>query len=145
MNNRVKFLRNQIGKEKWQYDYPLMDWLKPNVLEVEEGYVKMSFKAEPYMLNPLGILHGGIVSTILDELMGAVSFTLARPNGFVTINMNVDFLSPAKLDEVVWAEGAVVRAGKTVLHVKAELYNTENKLLAKATSNMIAVPAQIPI
>lgn len=122
-----------------------MDWLHTKVLEVEEGRVKMEFKVESYMLNPLGIMHGGIMATILDEVMGSVSFTLGRTNGFATINMNVDFLKPAKSGDIIWAEGTIVRAGKSVLHIKAELYNAQNHLLAKATSNMIETSIKLPI
>ena len=53
MNKRIEFFRTQIGREKWQFDYPLMDWLNAEVLEVEEGEVKMQFKVEKYMLNPI--------------------------------------------------------------------------------------------
>ncbi len=145
MNKRIEFFRSQIGKDKWQFDYPLIDWLNAQVIEVNEGHVKMSFRVEKYMLNPIGIMHGGIMATILDEVMGAASFTLGRPNGFATINMNVDYLNPAKAGETVIGEGTIIRAGKTVLHVKAELYSTENKLLAKAVSNMIGTAVQLPI
>ena len=145
MNKRIEFFRSQIGKDKWQFDYPLMDWLNAKVIEVNEGHVKMSFKVEKYMLNPIEIMHGGIMATILDEVMGAASFTLGRPNGFATINMNVDYLNPARAGEIVIGEGSIIRAGKTVLHVKAELYNTDNKLLAKATSNMIGTSVQLPV
>lgn len=145
MNKRIEFFRSQIGKDKWQFDYPLMDWLNAKVIEVNEGHVKMSFKVEKYMLNPIEIMHGGIMATILDEVMGAASFTLGRPNGFATINMNVDYLNPARAGEIVIGEGTIIRAGKTVLHVKAELYNTDNKLLAKATSNMIGTAVQLPV
>ena len=64
MNKRVEFFRTQIGKDKWQFDYPLMDWLNARVIEVNEGYVKMSFIVERYMLNPIGIMHGGIMANI---------------------------------------------------------------------------------
>ena len=67
-----------------------MDWLKAKVIEVKEGEVKFQFIVESYMLNPIGILHGGITATMLDEVMGAASFTLGRPTGFATINMNVE-------------------------------------------------------
>lgn len=152
MNKRVEFLQNQIGKEKWQYPYPLMDWLKAAVIAVEEGNIKIQFTVENYMLNPIGILHGGIMATMLDEVMGAACFTLGRPVGYATLNMNVDYLSPAKAGEKIIAIGTVVRAGKTVVHAKAELYNIENlsadkagKLLAKATSNLIGTSVTIPI
>jgi len=145
MNSRVQFLKNQIDKDKWQYDYPLMDWLQAKVIEVEEGEVKMKFSTEKYMLNPIGILHGGIMATMLDEVMGAASFTLGRPTGFATINMSVDYLQPAKTGEIIYGIGKVLRAGKTVLHIESRLLNADNKIIAKATANMIATSVQIPI
>jgi len=145
MNKRVELLRNQIDKDKWQYDYPLMDWLQAKVLEAEEGEVKMQFTVEKYMLNPIGILHGGIMATILDEVMGAASFTLGRPTGFATINMSVDYLQSAKEGDIVIGVGKVLRAGKTILHLDSKLFSADNKLLAKATSNMIATSVQLPI
>lgn len=145
MNKRIEFLKNQIGLEKWQYDYPLMDWLKAKVIEVEEGEIKMEFTVDKYMLNPIGILHGGITATMLDEVMGAASFTLGRPTGFATINMNVDYLKPAKVGDTVFGIGKVLRAGKTILHLESKILDSEDRLLAKATSNMIATSVQIPI
>lgn len=145
MNQRIQFLQNQIGKEKWQYEYPLMDWLKAAVVTVEEGKIEIQFTVEKYMLNPIGILHGGIMATMLDEVMGAACFTLGRPVGYATINMNVDYLSPAKIGEKVIAKGIVVRAGKTVVHVKAELVKEDDKVLAKATSNLIGTSVPLPI
>ncbi|MEN9447103.1 MAG: hypothetical protein RJA25_393 [Bacteroidota bacterium] len=145
MSTRVELLRSQIGKDKWQYDYPLMDWLKLRVIEVEEGYIKMECDVRKDMLNPNGIMHGGMMATLLDEVMGAASFTLGRPTGFATINMNLDYLYSAKAGETIHAEGRIVRAGKTVLHIKAELYNAENTLLAKATSNMIKTSVPVSI
>jgi len=144
-NKRIDFFRNQIGKEKWQFDYPLMDWLRAEVLAVEEGEVKLQFTVERYMLNPIGILHGGIASTMLDELMGAAGFTMGRPTGYATINMNVDFLLSAKVGDKLIGSGKIIRAGKTVMHTEAHLFNMENKLIAKATSNLISTGVQMPI
>jgi hypothetical protein len=96
MNARIDFFRNQVGKDKWPFDYPLMEYLHARVLEADEGQVKMQFSVEKYMLNPIGILHGGIAATILDELMGAAGFLQGRPTGYATINMNVDYRTVRK-------------------------------------------------
>lgn len=143
MNPRVDYFRKQIGRKEWLFPYPLMDWLGTQVVEVEEGFLKMQFKVADHMLNPTGILHGGVAAVMLDELMGAVSFTLNRPNAFVTLNMNVDFLASAKAGDVIVGEGRVTRPGKTVLHTEAKLFAADGKLLSKATSNLIATA--IPI
>ena len=138
MNARVEFFKNQIGKEKWQFPYPLMDWMTAEAVEAEEGFVKMRFTVKEYMLNPIQILHGGVAATMLDELMGAAGFLMNRPVGYATINMNVDYLHSAKVNDVLIGEGKIIRAGKTVMHAEAKLTNTDGKVVAKATSNLIA-------
>ena len=144
MNKRVEIFRTQIGQDKWLFDYPLMDWMNAKVLEVDEGKVKMQFTVEKYMLNPIGILHGGIAAAMLDELMGAAGFTIGRPTGYATINMNIDYLNSAKAGEKVIGEGVIIRAGRNIMHAEARLYNEEGKLLAKAASNLIATSVPIP-
>ena len=134
MNARVEFFKNQIGKDKWQFPYPLMDWMTAEALEAEEGLVKMRFTVKEYMLNPI---------KMLDELMGAAGFLMNRPVGYATINMNVDFLHSAKLNEILIGEGKVVRAGKTVMHTEAKITNADGKVVAKATSNLIATQVVI--
>lgn len=143
MNARIEFFKNQIGKDKWQFPYPLMDWMTAEALEAEEGLVKMRFTVKEYMLNPIKIIHGGVLATMLDELMGAAGFLMNRPVGYATINMNVDFLHSAKLNEILIGEGKVVRAGKTVMHTEAKLTNADGKVVAKATSNLIATQVAI--
>ena len=143
MNARVEFFKNQIGKDKWQFPYPLMDWMTAEALEAEEGLVKMRFTVKEYMLNPIKIIHGGVLATMLDELMGAAGFLMNRPVGYATINMNVDFLHSAKLNEILIGEGKVVRAGKTVMHTEAKITNADGKVVAKATSNLIATQVVI--
>ncbi len=143
MNARIEFFKNQIGKDKWQFPYPLMDWMTAEALEAEEGLVKMRFTVKEYMLNPIKIIHGGVLATMLDELMGAAGFLMNRPVGYATINMNVDFLHSAKLNEILIGEGKVVRAGKTVMHTEAKITNADGKVVAKATSNLIATQVVI--
>ena len=143
MNARIEFFKNQIGKDKWQFPYPLMDWMTAEALEAEEGLVKMRFTVKEYMLNPIKIIHGGVLATMLDELMGAAGFLMNRPVGYATINMNVDFLHSAKLNEILIGEGKVVRAGKTVMHTEAKITNADGKVVAKATSNLIATQVSI--
>lgn len=138
MNPRVEAYRSQIGKEI-EFEYPILKYLGLVVIEVEEGYIKVEMKARRELLNPLGLLHGGIMAMLMDELTGAAGWTLNRSNHFVTMNLHIDFLSGAREDDILTAEGKIVRAGKNVLHGESRIYNSQGKLLAKSSSNHIKV------
>jgi acyl-coenzyme A thioesterase 13 len=135
-NPRVDAYRSQIGREI-QFNYPILKYLGYKVLEVEEGFIQVEMVARKELLNPVGLLHGGVIAMLMDELIGAAGWTLNRPHPFVTINLNIDFLSGARELDVLVAEAIIVRPGKNVLHGEARVYHTSGKLLAKSTSNVI--------
>jgi uncharacterized protein (TIGR00369 family) len=135
MNPRVEAYRSQIGKEL-SFDYPILKYLGFIVQEVEAGYIKVEMQTRKELLNPVGVLHGGIMAMLMDELIGAAGWTLNRPNHFVTVNLNIDFLSSAREGEILFAEGKIVRPGKNVLHGESKIYNSAGKLLAKSSSNL---------
>ncbi|KAI8871733.1 Thioesterase/thiol ester dehydrase-isomerase, partial [Ramicandelaber brevisporus] len=83
-----------------------------------------------------GIVHGGLVATVLDEMLArsAMPF-LPGMTGF-TANLNIDYRSPAVADQLVvarsWPMGPL--EGRKI-RVKAELRSLKDgKLLAEATS-----------
>jgi acyl-coenzyme A thioesterase 13 len=138
MNPRVEAYRSHLGKQI-DFDYPILKYLGLIALEVDEGYIKAEMKARRELLNPVGFLHGGIMAMVMDELMGAAGWTLNRPDHFVTLNLNIDFLSGAREDDILLAEGKIVRPGNNVLHAESKIFHSSGKLLAKATCNLIRV------
>ncbi|MCU0394209.1 MAG: PaaI family thioesterase [Thermoflexibacter sp.] len=75
-------------------------------------------------------------SAILDDIIGMTVAALGLPNLYVSINLNIDFLSPARTGERVIAKSFITRAGKTIVNATAEIYNEKEQLLSRATSNL---------
>jgi uncharacterized protein (TIGR00369 family) len=139
VNPRVEMLRKMIGTDPDFWPFPIPKFLKMQLLEVEEGFVKAKFVVQKEWLNPLNIMHGGILATLMDELMGVGSYTLNRPNGHASINMNIDFLYGAKEGDVLIAEGILLRKGKKIVHAEAKVWNEAGTLIAKSSSNLAVV------
>ncbi|WP_315971272.1 PaaI family thioesterase [Paenibacillus sp. N3.4] len=60
----------------------------------EDGVITISLDAKSHHLNLIGIVHGGVLSSLLDNAMGIVVM-MARPEEkAVTTNLNVHFVSP---------------------------------------------------
>ena len=79
--------------------------LQLDVVEVEEGRVVFAGKPSAEFYNPLGTVHGGWPSTLLDSCMGcAVHTTLAAPANYTTLELKVNFIRP------IFAETGIVRA-----------------------------------
>ena len=92
---------------------------------------------------PVQVLHGGTASAILDDLCGLTVFALGREYGYTSVNLNVDFLNPARLGETLTAEAVVVRAGRNIIHLEGRLTNEAGKLIAKCTTNLVQTGVKI--
>ena len=57
-------------------------------------------------------------------------------NKIESLGLNVDFLRPSTVEEVLTVKSQVVRAGKTLAHVDCQIFGSDGKLKAKATSNL---------
>lgn len=83
-----------------------------------------------------GIAHGGILCTILDEVM-AWSF-VARDVWGVTARMNVEFRKPVAVGSLIHAEGRVVELRRRLVTVKGEITDAgDGTLLACADATYV--------
>lgn len=134
----IEQFKQLIGKSsKETSPSPLGRWLDGTLLEVEEGKMTVSFVVRDEMTNPAGIMHGGIAAAMMDEVIGMTTFTLGNEAFFAAANLNVDFLRPGRKGETIKVVSEIIRAGKTMIHVECRIYNEADKLISKATSNMV--------
>ncbi len=143
-NPRLDFFRSQIGNTITQSPSPLGQWLNGKLLEVQHGSMTVEITIRKDMTNPLGTLHGGAAAAIMDDLVGMMVFGLGREYAYTTVNLNCDFLNAARLGEVLIAHAYVIRAGKNVIHCEARITNTEGKIIAKCSTNMIQTGVKLP-
>ena len=65
--------------------------------------------------NPIGVVHGGVVCTLLDSAIGcAVHTTLAAGVGYTSIELKVSYLRPVHAGMPLRARGWVVKPGRRV-------------------------------
>jgi uncharacterized protein (TIGR00369 family) len=107
-------------------------------LEVlEPGRVVFSLATRPDFGNPLGTLHGGICSTLLDSAM-ACSVHASLPEGsagYTTLELKVNFIRPVRLDGVkLRCEGTTVHLGGRVATTEGRVTDDQGRLVAHGTS-----------
>jgi uncharacterized protein (TIGR00369 family) len=120
---------------------PFMEMLGARIVSVEPGSVAFEFEPAEYMYSPLGNVHGGIVTVLLDSAMGC-SFhtTLPAGVGYTTLELKVNFLRAVTSDlGPLRAEGRVVHSGSRVALADAQLLDREKKLHAHATSTLLVL------
>lgn len=122
---------------------PISTWLDGTLIKASAGSITAEFTVREDQCNHAQIMHGGIITTILDEIMGMTLITVEIDHLYVTINLSIDFLFGAKAGEKVTAVSEVYRVGKKIANVEAKLYNADGKLLAKSTSNLAATSVPV--
>ena len=110
------------------------------IAELEEG--RAVFEGEPgeEHYNPIGVVHGGYASTILDSALGcSVHTTLPAGVGYTSQTLEVKYLRPISRDTgVVRCEADVVHRGRKNATSEAKLFAKESgKLLATGTSTCL--------
>jgi uncharacterized protein (TIGR00369 family) len=114
--------------------------------EVGDGTVVMSMRPDESHYNPIGAVHGGIVATLLDSVMGcAVQSKLPQGRGYTTLEIKVNYLR-AVTDKVpsVRAEGRVLHLGRQTAMAEASLVDADGRLYAQATTTCLVFDMPAP-
>jgi len=104
-----------------------------------DGKCTMRLEAGPQHANPMGTLHGGILCDLADGAMGmAFVTTCAEGESFTTLELKINFLRPFWTGTLL-AHGRVVSRGKSVGMTECDVVDDDDRLIAKATSTVMAL------
>lgn len=135
-NPTVAFMRSFIGQDTSGSPSPITNWLQARLKEVDAGHVVAQIVLRDDMMNPGGTLHGGVSSMIMDDIIGAATYTLHDENYHTSVNLTVDFLSTARTGDTVLVEAKVLRYGKNMVNCECLIRSAEGKVIARGTSNL---------
>ncbi|MGB9715935.1 MAG: PaaI family thioesterase [Thermodesulfovibrionales bacterium] len=81
------------------------------------------------------IIHGGIISTLLDETIVKVALLHGIPA--ITAEMTVRFRNPLMVGEKTIIEASIVKMNKKLIEVSANMKKTDNTLIAEAHAKLV--------
>src|SRR4030043_1340108 len=91
---------------------PIASFLNMKLLELSEGYARVSSKLKPESLNFNNLVFGGIVMAVADQAFAYGTNSVITPN--VASQFNIHFVASADVKDELIAECRVVRAGRRV-------------------------------
>lgn len=98
-------------------------------LDVPKQQAIWGFKAEQHHCNPYGMLHGGMAVALADTMMGSLVFHAIDGAPCATISLNSEFLAAAKSGEWIEGRAELLRQGRKVCFVRAELFAGDRRLM----------------
>jgi uncharacterized protein (TIGR00369 family) len=97
------------------YNGPL--WLKP-----EADGLRVGLLVEKRHCNPMGVVHGGMMMTLADMVMGmGCGFVTGIRFPHPTISMNCDFIRGTKIGQFVEGKGHIARRTRNLIFSSCEL------------------------
>jgi uncharacterized protein (TIGR00369 family) len=103
----------------------------------DDGFVRVSYDIGLEFTNPGGSVQGGIVTAMLDDAVAfAVIVKSGKPVFVATVELKTSFFAPAK-PGLLFAEARVIKLGRTISFVEADLMDSDGKFLARMSSTVI--------
>ncbi len=111
-------------------------------VEVEAGRVIFTCTPDESAYNPIGVVHGGLVCTLLDSVLAcAVQTTLPAGTGYTSIELKINYLRAVTVDSVeLRAEGVVTKPGRRVAFADGTVRDGQGRLVATATGSCLVFP-----
>ena len=113
-----------------------------HIYETEPGVIESTYTAPDHFQGYPGVLHGGIVAAILDEISGRIHMgDAANPSFMFTGKLEVKYRKNVPVGKLLKIVGKAVKVRSKMAESWAGIYDSEtNELLAEANALHIDVP-----
>jgi uncharacterized protein (TIGR00369 family) len=115
---------------------PIVALIGMKMTELSEGRVVFAMEPAEYHYNTLGTVHGGVMATLLDTVLGcAIQSMLPTETSYTTIELKVNYLRPITTKTgTVYCEGKIIHVGGRIATAEGRLTDTAGKLYAHGTT-----------
>ena len=119
---------------------PIASLLGMDVVSVGTGDVVFTCLPDESVYNPIGVVHGGLVCTLLDTVAAcAVHSTLPVNVGYTSVEIKVSYLRPVRGGVELTAHGWVTKPGRRVAFAEADVRDPSGAILATASSTCLVM------
>ena len=103
-------------------------WMGVEVIEVKEGYSKITMTIRKEMVNGFGIVHGGLPFSLADS---AFAFACNNRNNLsVALDVTITFMKAVNVGDVLTAEAKEIHNGKSTGVYLIQVTNQRNEQVA---------------
>jgi len=118
---------------------PIAGLMEFTLAEVEPGRAVFTCRPDESSYNPIGVVHGGLVCTLLDSVAGcALHSALPQGKGYTSVEIKVNYLKAVRTSSgLLTATGTVVKAGSRVGFTEGVVTDASGAVVATATSTLL--------
>lgn len=118
---------------------PISGLMQFGLATAEHGRVVFTCVPDESAYNPIGAVHGGLVCTLLDSVLGcALHSTLPQGKGYTSVEIKVNYLKAVRLGSgTLTATGTVVKSGARVGFTEGSVVDASGAVVATASSTLL--------
>lgn len=122
-------------------DAPFVRHMGMRIIDLGWGRATVEMTAAEFRLQPLGVVHGGNIATLIDTATFWACFLSmdSDDDGLASVDLKLNYLAPARV-ESFRCTGTLIKAGKTISYAEAEVLTDDNRLIAHGTSTLMRLP-----
>lgn len=122
-----------------QEEPPCVAVMKPTFKEYIPGEsVTYIYPVLNQFLNPKKTMQGGFIAAAFDNVLGTLAFLETKSKSLATADLAVYYHRPAMAGENLTITAFIKHKGQNMVFITGEAYNSEGKLVATATTNLVA-------
>ena len=107
----------------------------------DQGVAKAEFIPDERFQGYKDILHGGIISSLLDEVM--IKAVIAKGLLVVTVEIEVKFLKPVRIGERLFLEGKVIKEKEKIFVAEGKVWNSKGERVATGKGKFFKVKEEM--
>ena len=116
--------------------------IKAPFYEMEDNTLISIFQYKEFHQSYPGRVHGGMISSLLDELIGRAIWITEPEMWGVTMTLNVKFRKPVPYNTNLTAVGKITNSKSRTFEGTGELYDMDGNLLASAEAVYFKLPLE---
>lgn len=124
---------------------PLFQTLGLEIVDMRPGWSRCTVQFRPDLCQPAGILHGGIVATLVDTgiahallLTDGVKAAHEQGGFIVSVDLRIKYFRPVS-SGMLTCDSTITRTGRQLSHGESIVTNSEGKEVARGDSIYMVV------
>ena len=115
----------------------LLKTLNIRLVEIDDSYAVMEVLVSNIHQNYFGGAHGGLIATLMDTVSFFPRPLLPSGVRCTTVNLNVNYIRPAAVGDLLTARSTIVHLGKKTASLTVKIVNQAGKLVAHGTTTLM--------
>ena len=116
---------------------PLLQTLQIRLCEIGDRHAVMEVTVSDIHRNYFGGAHGGLLATLVDTVSFFPRPLLPSGRPCTTTNLNVNYIRPAALGDILTARSELIHLGRRTAIVRVEIVNQQGKLVVHGTVTLM--------